>query len=53
VCTADTIPVVEPQYNRLTILAIPDPTFPLSPATGVPRLVTTLSFDPVLRVIDP
>jgi polyvinyl alcohol dehydrogenase (cytochrome) len=53
VCEGDTIPVVDPQYNRLTILAVPDETFPLSPATGVPRLVTTTNFDPVLVVIDP
>lgn len=53
VCEGDTIPVVEPQYNRLTILAVPGPDFPLTPATGVPRLVTTTSFDPVLRVVDP
>jgi polyvinyl alcohol dehydrogenase (cytochrome) len=53
VCEGDTIPVVEPQYNRLTILAIPDADFPLTPASGVPRLVTTTNFDPVLKVIDP
>lgn len=53
VCEGDTIPVVEPQYNRLTILAVPDASFPLTPATGVPRLVTTTSFDPVLRVVEP
>jgi polyvinyl alcohol dehydrogenase (cytochrome) len=52
VCAGGTIPVVEPQYNRLTILAVPDASFTLTPASGVPRLVTTTSFTPVLKVIE-
>lgn len=52
VCEGDTIPLVEPSYNRLTILAVPDADFVLSPASGVPRLVTTINFDPVLTVVE-
>jgi outer membrane protein assembly factor BamB len=53
VCEGDTIPLLAPQYNRLSILALPaGAPFP-SIAEGVARLVWTDNFDPVLRLVDP
>jgi hypothetical protein len=55
VCEGDTIPVVDPTYNRVAILAIPDEDFVMTPANGIARLVTVTNppFDPLLTVIDP
>jgi polyvinyl alcohol dehydrogenase (cytochrome) len=53
VCDGDTIPLLAPQYNRLSILALPaGAPFP-SIAEGVARLVWTDNFDPVLTLVDP
>lgn len=53
VCDGDTIPLLAPRYNRLSILALPaGAPFP-SIAEGVARLVWTDNFDPVLTLVDP
>jgi outer membrane protein assembly factor BamB len=47
-CTADTLPRLAP-YNRITLLALRDADSPpKGAADGVPRLMTTISFDPPL-----
>lgn len=52
VCEADTIPLLAPQYNRLSILApTPGAPFP-SVAEGVARLVWTFGFDPALTLVE-
>jgi polyvinyl alcohol dehydrogenase (cytochrome) len=52
-CEADTIGLLAPQYNRLTILALPeDAPFP-SVAEGIARLVFTRAFDEALVLVDP
>jgi polyvinyl alcohol dehydrogenase (cytochrome) len=53
VCEADTIPLLAPQYNRLSILALPaDAPFP-EVAEGVARLAWTNAFDTPLVLVDP
>jgi len=47
-CESDQIPTAGATYNRITILALEDPTQFPSVASGVNRLVATVSFDPPL-----
>jgi hypothetical protein len=52
-CEGDTIPLLAPQYNRLTILALPaGAPFP-EVAEGIARLVYTSAFDTPLVLVDP
>jgi outer membrane protein assembly factor BamB len=53
VCDGDTIPLLAPQYNRLSILALPAGAGFPSIAEGVARLVWTDNFDPALLLVDP
>lgn len=53
VCEGDTIPLLAPQYNRLTILALPEGAGFPSVAEGVARLVWTRMFDSPLVLVDP
>jgi hypothetical protein len=52
-CEGDTIPLLAPQYNRLTILALPEGAGFPSVAEGVARLVWTRMFDTPLVLVDP
>jgi hypothetical protein len=52
-CDGDTIPLLAPQYNRLTILALPAGAGFPSIAEGVARLVWTQMFDTPLVLVDP
>lgn len=47
-CSTDTVPVLQDQYTRISILAIDDPTTVPTVADGVDRLVRSQSFDPPL-----
>jgi polyvinyl alcohol dehydrogenase (cytochrome) len=46
-CTATTLPRVA-TYNRITLLALEDTTTSPTPADGLARLITTVSFEPPL-----
>lgn len=47
-CSTETVPVLQDQYTRISILAMDDPTTVPTVADGVDRLVRSQSFDPPL-----
>ncbi len=50
-CTAASVPVLQDQYTRISILALQDPTTVPTVAEGVDRLVRSQSFDPPLKPV--
>jgi polyvinyl alcohol dehydrogenase (cytochrome) len=53
VCDGDTISLLAPQYNRLSIIALPEGAGFPSVAEGVARLVWTEAFETPLVLVDP
>jgi len=51
-CETERIPRADTTYNRITLLAVNDTSKLPSPAQGVDRLVTTISFDPLLAPVE-
>jgi len=48
-CQSDAIPALDTEFDRLSVLAVKDPSSLPPIAEGFDRLVDTISFDPPLR----